>query len=52
MQKQVTSFQRVGRRHLGCIQYSDEKYCDDNFFQRRLQEVKIYFNNFQPPHKR
>jgi hypothetical protein len=52
MQKQVISLQRGGRRHPGSVQYSDEKYCEDNFFKRRIQEVKLYFANFQPPHKR
>ena len=52
MQKVIISFRPAGRRLPGSTQYSDEKYCDDNFFKRRLQEVKLYFANFQPPHKR
>jgi len=52
MQKVVVSAQRASRRFPGSVQYSSEKYCDDNFFLRRLQEVRIYFGNFQPPHKR
>ena len=52
MQKQVVSFRPAGRRLPGSVQYGDQKYCDDNFFQRRLHEAKVYFTNFQPPHKR
>jgi len=52
MEKKVTSFQRGGFNRPGSVQYTKEKYCDDNFFKRRLTEVNGYFANFQPPHNR
>lgn len=52
MQLRVVSFTMATRRRPGTRQYSSEKYCDDNFFRRRLIEVRSYFSNFQPPHKR
>jgi len=52
MQRQPISVSRATRRTPGSIQWSEERYCDDNFFERRLEEVKLYFKTFQPPHKR
>jgi hypothetical protein len=52
MDKKVISFRRGGFNRPGSVQYTQEEYCDDNFFRRRLTEVKNYFANFQPPHNR
>lgn len=35
----------------GFVKYTEEKYCDRNLFERKLNTAKRYFANFQPPHE-
>jgi len=52
MDHKLVSFTRGSFSRPGSQQFTKEKYCDDNFFKRRLIEVRAYFSNFQPPHQR
>ena len=49
LKPKIVSVSRATMRRPGRVNYSDKRYCDDNFLHRQIDGIVFYFQGLQSP---